>query len=395
MAHLAFRHDEAGTLEPEILLVDPDAPSRAALRDIIAPLARIQEVTTGEEALRVATSRELAAILIDVTLPDLDAFETVTKLRATQLARNVPVLFLSHVEPDWLTQRQSYQLGALGFLTKPVDAHILRAKLEVLLTLFSRGIELRQRDQMIAKQHAAIHEAQAALESVTAASRTKDVYLGMLGHDLRNPLAAILMSSRMMLMRGSMGGDDRESVYRIARNAERMAALIRDILDYVRGQATGGIPISPRLTHMGDICVAMIEEMSLLHAHRPIRLETAGELRGYWDRDRIEQVLSNLLTNALNHGTGPITLDVQGGLAEVVLRVHNTGDAIREDQLDCLFEPFRRGTNSPLGLGLGLYIVREIVRAHGGTVQVESTAEAGTTFTTRWPRPRASLKVPT
>jgi signal transduction histidine kinase len=367
-------------------LIDSDPDSRALLRDLLAPLARVDEVASGSEGLQRATTRELAAILIDVHLPDGDGFAIVTELRRSPIARNVPVLFLTHTPPDWLTERRGYALGAAGYLTKPVDADALRAKLEVLLTLFRHGVELRRREQMIARQHAEILAAQAALEQVSAANRAKDLYMGVLGHDLRSPLGAILMSSRMMLMRQTLAPDDRESVARIARNGERMAALIRDILDYTRGQALGGIPVVPRSTHMGEICQAMLDEVALLHPDRTMHFECSGELRGMWDRERVEQVISNLLTNALHHGTGEIRIRAEGVAAEVCVSVQNHGKPIPGEQIARLFEPFRRGSGSSVGLGLGLYIVSEIMRAHDGSVDVVSSKETGTIFRTRWPR---------
>ncbi|MBA3392150.1 MAG: hybrid sensor histidine kinase/response regulator [Deltaproteobacteria bacterium] len=378
--------------EPEILLVDPDRESRAILCGMVAPLARIAEAHSGEEALRIGVSSELAAILIDVHLPGEDAHAIVTKLRRHHHGRNVPVLFLSAEEPDWITERRGYELGALGFLMKPVDANELRAKLEVLLTLHRRGAELRRRERMIAKQHTEIIQAKAALEQASAANRTKDLYLGVLGHDLRNPLSAMLMSARMMLMGQTLGAKDRESVLRIARNGERMAALIRDIIDYTRGQAAGGIPIIPRRANMGEICASMIDEISLLHGNRKIHLERAGDLVGEWDRERVEQVISNLLANALTHGVGELRVTATGSTDEVTVAIHNTGKAIPAEQMATIFEPFRQGSNSGGGLGLGLFIVHEILRAHGGSVDVQSTAETGTTFTTCWPRHAPKLQ---
>lgn len=383
------RELDSPDLIPEILLVDPDLNSRATVREMLGSAANVQGVATGDEAIKIANTREMAAIMIALSLPGLDAFQTVTQLRRIANTRNVPVLFLADAPLDWLSVRRGYALGALGYMTKPLDAHALRAKVDVLLTLFRRGVELRQREQMIAKQHEAIQEAQAALEQVTAANRAKDLYMGVLGHDLRNPLGAILMSARMMLMRDSLAPDDRQSVNRVARNAERMAALIRDILDYTRGQAAGGIPVSPRMTDMGDICAAMLDEVQLLHADRAIKLSTIGSLHGHWDRERVEQVVSNLLTNALTHSKSDIDLSVDGrDEGEVVVSLHNAG-AIPQDQQATLFEPFRKGSGSKIGLGLGLYIVSEIMRAHGGAVEVTSTVRDGTTFTTRWPRASA------
>jgi signal transduction histidine kinase len=371
----------------DLLVVDANDASRAALRDLLGPLGRIVEASSGKQAVQLAAGREFAAILIDMRLPDADGFSIITELRAADGAsQNVPVLFLTDAPPDWLTERQGYALGALGYVSKPIDPQALRSKVEILVALSRRGMELRQRQSEMEIQQAAVREAHEALEKAMASSRVKDVYMGILGHDLRSPLGAIIMSSRMLLMRTTLNESDRETVYRIARTAERMAALIQDILDYTRGQAAGGIPIVPRPVDMREICLAMVEEMSLLHADRTIELQVGGDLRGQWDRGRIEQVLSNLLANAVHHGEGAIRVSAEGNASEVLVRIYNRGNPIPPDQLPDLFEPFRRGPNSWIGLGLGLYIVREIMRAHGGTVEVESSAERGTTFTTRWPR---------
>ena len=357
--------DRIPQIEPEILIVDADPMSRAELRELIGPVARVIDVGSSEEALHVATTRELAAILIDVDLPDCDGFQTVTRLRLDTHARNVPVLFLSFEVPEWFCEKRGYELGALGYLRKPVDESALHAKLDVLLTLYRRGVELRQKTEEV---------------------EVKDIYMGVLGHDLRTPLSAILMTARIMLMQSQLDDKDRNAVSRMARNAERMAALIRDILDYTRGQAIGRIPILPRAADMGEVCSAIMDELALLHPERVIQLKRTGNLQGTWDQERVEQVMSNLIANALQHGRGDIEFIVEGGDGEVVVSVHNRGDTIPPSELPILFEPFRRGTPNRVGLGLGLYIVRQILRAHGGTVDVTSTPETGTTFTTRWPR---------
>src|SRR5262245_52658321 len=195
--------DHLGPGGPEILIVDADPDSRAGLRELVEPLAHAIDVGSLEDALRVGTSRELAAILIDLDLQD--GLQILARLRESATGRDVPALFLSH-STDPLAERRGDELGALGYLRKPVDPAALRAKLEVLLTLHQRGVELRR---------------------ITAEARAKDVHMGMLGHDLRNPLSAILVSARIVLMRDMLTPDDRTSVSRIARNAERMAALIR------------------------------------------------------------------------------------------------------------------------------------------------------------------------
>jgi signal transduction histidine kinase len=357
--------DEIVRNRPEILIVDADPSNRTALKNLILPLANVLECENGDQAVHIGATHELAGILIDIELPGCDGMQTIMRLRDVSQARNVPVLFLSPEAPDFLTERRGYELGALGYLRKPVEPTALLAKLEVLLTLHRRGVELRQ---------------------MTAHAHAKDIYMGVLGHDLRTPLSAIMMSARLVLMRGTLTPADRESITRIARNGERMSALIRDILDYTRGQAAGGIRILPKPTHMGDICSAIVEELALLHRDRVIRMAKTGDLSGTWDRERVEQVVSNLLSNAIAHGTGDIRIAVDDAGDHVTLSVHNRGTPIPPNLIPTIFEPFSRGSTNELGLGLGLYIVSEILRSHGGTVGVTSTIDGGTLFTTRWPR---------
>ena len=351
--------------EPEILIVDADVATRAQLRALIAPVAQVIEVGSSEEAIELAPERELAAILIDVDLPDSDGFQTVTRLRLDPKMTNVPVLFLSYEVPEWFCEQRGYELGALGYLRKPIDEIALRAKLDVLLTLYRRGVELRRK---------------------TIESEVKDIYMGVLGHDLRTPLSAILMTARTLLMRGTLGDSEQLAVSRMARNAERMAALIRDVLDYTRDHMSGELPINRRPCDLGEVCSEIIDDVKLLHPQRTIRLTRASKLAGAWDRERVEQVVTNLLSNAVTHGVGDIDVFVEPTPGAVLVRVHNHGDVIAPDQIATLFEPFQRGRESRLGLGLGLYIVKVIVSAHGGTVDVVSDARTGTTFTTRWPR---------
>jgi signal transduction histidine kinase len=351
---------------PVILVVDGDPASRMKLRELISPVATVIDVGSGEAALDIANRHEFAAILIDVDLPDADGFATVTRLRLFPSTRNVPVLFLWHTSPEWFSERRGYELGALGYLRKPVDHTALRAKLDVLLTLHQRGVELREK---------------------TREAQVRDIYMGVLGHDLRTPLSAILMSARSLLMQGELTVKDRGVVARMARNAERMAGLIRDILDYTRNQAGQALPLARRPTDIGDICSEIVEELGLVHPDRTIVVSHNAELGGDWDRERVEQVLSNLIGNALEHGDGNVLVSCDGTDPQmVVVRVHNHGNTIPEELLPTLFEPFQRGSSTRFGLGLGLYIVREVVRAHGGTVGVTSTPESGTIFTTRWPR---------
>jgi len=224
--------------------------------------------------------------------------------------------------------------------------------------------------------------------------QAREQFIGILGHDLRNPLTTIQMAVEVL---GNLPEPYAPVVARAARSAHRIAAMIRDLLDFARGRLAGGIPIAPRLCDLQAMCAAVVEEMQQAHPDRAICFEGSGDLRGEWDPDRVEQVVSNLVGNAVTHGIGPVRVTGRDDGDEVIMTVHNQGRAIPAVTIPILFEPFTRsaaeadGATSQ-GLGLGLYIASEIVHAHGAAISVTSTASEGTTFTIRWPRsvPRRS-----
>lgn len=215
----------------------------------------------------------------------------------------------------------------------------------------------------------------------------RDRFIGIVGHDLRNPLAAIVAGIDAL---GDLSEPYTRTIVRVARSAHRIEVIIRDLLDFARGRLGGGIPVTPRASDMRRICTEVVEEIKQAHPARTVEFEGIGDLRGDWDPDRIEQVVSNLLGNAIVHGADPIVVTSRAREDEVVTTVHNQGPPIPEDVLPTLFEPFTRAghelQHSDEGLGLGLYIAHEIVNAHGGTLTVSSVAGKGTTFTFVLPR---------
>ncbi len=211
--------------------------------------------------------------------------------------------------------------------------------------------------------------------------------IGIVGHDLRNPLAAIRMAAHLLVTDPSLTVQSRRTAERIASIGGRMQRLISDLLDYTAASAGGGLSVHPVPADLREVVDAAVEDARAAFPDRQIRVARAGDTTGEWDRDRLEQVVSNLLSNAVKHGDphGPIDVSVRGAEREVLLSVHNLGKPIPPAMLPTLFDPFRRREGAPGGLGLGLYIVREVVRAHRGTVEVQSGDE-GTTFTVRLPR---------
>ncbi len=215
----------------------------------------------------------------------------------------------------------------------------------------------------------------------------REQFIGVLGHDLRNPLAAIFAGLDLLK---SLPSPEAEVVTRLARSADRMMVIIRDVMDFARGRLGGGIPVVLGRCDLGRTCLHVVDEIHQAHPERSLRCEIHGDLIGRWDRDRLEQALSNLIGNAIVHGADPIELDVSSNGDEITVTITNQGSPIPPAVLATLFEPFVRGSEpargNRQGLGLGLYIVKEIVQSHRGVVAVASSAESGTSFTIRLPR---------
>ncbi len=237
-----------------------------------------------------------------------------------------------------------------------------------------------------------ITEQQRAQEQLARALVFREQMLGILGHDLRSPLGAVRALASLLLRREDLAENVRESIGEIDRAGARMLELIGTLLDFTHSRFKDGLPIAPEPTDLHALCRAVVGELRAAQPERAIELALEGDGRGTWDPGRMAQVVSNLVANALEHGArhGSVRLSVGGGDEEVVLEVLNQGPVIPPELMAVLFEPFCRGSprraSQTRGLGLGLYIVSQIVTAHGGAVQVESTPERGTRFTVRLPR---------
>lgn len=239
---------------------------------------------------------------------------------------------------------------------------------------------------------------QALAESITRhttdVDRSRDMFLAILGHDLRSPLGAVMMASQFMLELGELKEPNLTLTTRIVRGTKRMNQMVGDLLDFTRSRLGAGVPIVRAAMDMGKEVTSVVDEVSAAHPDSVIKVEMSGDLRGNWDAARIGQVIANLIGNAVQHGSAKTAIDVSvhGEEKEVVLRVHNRSPVIPASELPGIFGPFKRlksdhgGDGASSSLGLGLYIAERIVTAHGGTIGVESSNDAGTSFTVRLPR---------
>jgi signal transduction histidine kinase len=237
-----------------------------------------------------------------------------------------------------------------------------------------------------------------ALAESTAAyaeqvNHSRDLFLAILGHDLRAPLQAISMSTELLLRKATLEGDALTCAINIKRGARHMAVMVSDLLELVRSRLGKSLPIEPKPMDLADAAHAAIAEACAGNPECDPIVRVVGDTHGVWDAGRLDQLLQNLIGNALQHGLNKrdVTITVTGEPDSVRLTVHNFGVPIPDDAIPTLFDPLVRSASEDLGqpttsLGLGLFIVKEVVDAHGGTIDVSSNQADGTLFTVVLPR---------
>jgi PAS domain S-box-containing protein len=216
--------------------------------------------------------------------------------------------------------------------------------------------------------------------------------VGIVSHDLKNPLSAILMQSAMAVQQGGLDERVLKMMKRIQSSAERASRMIFDLLDFTQARLGGGIPVQRRHVEAREVVAQVMEEARQAFPHRTLRFTASGETAGQWDGDRLAQVVTNLVQNALKYSPedSEVHVELRSQGESVELSVHNQGTPISAERLPVLFEPLQRATSQEdkqsRSVGLGLYIVKQLVEAHEGTISVRSDASAGTVFTVRLPR---------
>lgn len=354
------------------LLVDDLAENLHALSALLADdEVELLQARSGTEALEILLVHEVALALIDVQMPEMDGFQLAEMMRGVQRTRDVPIIFVTAGSSDRHRQFQGYESGAVDFLFKPIEPHILKSKAEVFFQLW------RQKQQLAWE-----------LQERTNSLRIQEMFTAVLSHDLRGPLSAIQLSAKILEKRSD---EDAQVIGgRIARSAKWMGRMIEDLLDVTRVRQGHGIPITRAPVDLASVVQGVVQERLVLSPDRRVEVEAEGDLHGSWDSDRLVQVASNLIGNALRHGTGDtVTVKLDGRQGDrVVMSVLNDGH-IPVELLPAIFDPFRRGQRQSArteGLGLGLYIVQQVVQAHGGSIQVSSEPGQPTRFDVSLPR---------
>jgi len=490
-------------MTPKILLVDDHTPNLLALEAILEGIgADFVRATSGEEALRRLLHDEFALILLDVQMPGMDGFETAGMIRSREVTRGTPIIFLTAIHRDPAQHLRGYQHGAVDYLLKPFDAHVLRSKVSVFLELWRARERIREQEQQLLEKERQLWErrtrrrvrdltdampaaiwaaepdgtiyyfnrafieytgrlparssqevvaervhpedrdavrdragaiaagracehtfrlrgrdggyraflerviverdeagavvglvgALTDVEDLRRASEEKDAFLAAATHELRTPVAAGMAVLQLALRRMNAGREvnPKEVLETVHDQVRRMAKLVDDLLDAAR-LARGALPLDLATHDFAQVVHAVHERFSAIEGERKITLDCPQSLRAQFDASRMDQVLTNLLANAVRYSSAgtPIEISVRESRDELLVSVRDHGVGIPKDRQKSIFGRFARAHGTRYGgLGLGLDIALGIVRQHGGDISVESEGVAGqgSTFTVRIPR---------
>jgi signal transduction histidine kinase len=383
--------------DPSKLLIVDDLPENLrALDALIRDEQRLVfQAQSGEEALSLMLEHEFALAILDVQMPGMDGFELAELMRSTSRTRNIPIVFVSAAGRELNYAFKGYETGAVDFLYKPLDPDAVRSKVHVFVTLDQQRREMqRQMEALEAarrEQEVLLRELNATQAELQRSLRMRDEFMSLVAHELRTPLNTLFLETQMrslQLKRGNLPAFNPEQMSSMIKRDERqikaMIRLIDDMLDVSR-MKSGTLSIRPAKVELMALLERVVNDLSLQAAAAGANVVLAphAPVEGFWDEFRIEQVVVNLLTNALRYGGGgtvEVSVQTEGCNARISVRDHGKG--IAPDFIDRIFEPYERGAKSgePKGLGLGLYISRQLALSHGGQLTVESTPGEGATF---------------
>ena len=390
------------TIDPgiKLLIVDDLRENLMALEASIRDDSwSIHKASSGEEALALLLEHEFALAILDVQMPGMNGFELAELIRGMARTRHLPIVFVSAAGKELDYAFKGYENGAVDFLYKPLDAYAVKSKVQVFVDLYRQRTELRRQlaalEESRRRQQALVAELQTAQTELKRALQMRDEFMSMVVHELRTSLSVLAMEVRVRQHQVAAGNTTFFLPENLSRMFERdqrqvrsLTRLIDDMLDVSQIQH-GKLSIRRDTCDLAAMLRRVVAEVQGQRSDVPILLKAdAVDVVGEWDEFRLEQVVVNLLTNALRYGAGkPIRVELEQLPGAAAIRVSDQGVGIAPDDRARVFEQFVRvgdRTRTP-GLGLGLYITKQLVEAHGGTISVESALGEGSTFTVALP----------
>jgi signal transduction histidine kinase len=361
------------TLRPKVLLVDDQEPNLIALEATLAGQdCECSKASSGREALELllTLADDVALVLLDVQMPDMDGFEVAELMRGSERTSSIPIIFVTAALSDHARIFQGYESGAVDFLLKPLDPHVLRSKVGVFLQLFRQKRQLAER----------VRELELAQEHIRESDRKKGEFLAVLSHELRNPLMPIRTSLYLLDRVSPDSAQAKRALAVIERQAAHLSRLVDDLLDVTR-VSRGKIQLRRELVELCALVRRTLDDhrAAIADEELSLELEIVDEpLMVHADPTRLAQIVGNLLANAtkfsLRGGRVQVAVCRQG--SQAVVSVRDQGVGISPEVRSRLFQPFEQADRtldrSRGGLGLGLALVKTLSELHGGSVEARS-----------------------
>ncbi|VVN02814.1 Sensor histidine kinase RcsC [Pseudomonas fluorescens] len=383
-------------IQAKLLIVDDLPENLLALEALIKREDRlVYKALSADEALSLLLQHEFAMAILDVQMPGMNGFELAELMRGTEKTKNIPIVFVSAAGRELNYAFKGYESGAVDFLHKPLDIHAVKSKVNVFVDLYRQSKAMKQQvealEQSRREQEALLKQLQSTQLELEQAVRMRDDFMSIVAHEVRTPLNGLILETqlrKMHLARDNAAAFALDKMHAMVDRDERqiksLIRLIEDMLDVSRIR-TGKLSIRPTRFDLSALVRNLLQNFApqIDAAECSVSLEAGQTVEGRWDEFRIEQVISNLLTNALRYGAkSPITVKVYSDNGQALVEVRDHGIGIGEENQKRIFQQFERVTakHAVAGLGLGLFISEQIVTAHGGTITVESRIGEGALF---------------
>lgn len=383
-------------IQAKLLIVDDLSENLLALEALIRREDReVFKALSADEALSLLLQHEFALAIIDVQMPDMNGFELAELMRGTEKTRGIPIIFVSAAGRERNYAFTGYESGAVDFLHKPLDTHAVKSKVSVFVELYRQRKAMKEQvialEQSRREQEALLQQLQVTRGELEQAVRMRDDFMSIVAHEVRTPLNGLILETqlrKMHLARDNAAAFSLDKVRAMVERDERqiksLIRLIEDMLDVSRIR-TGKLSIRPTRFNLTTLVENLLHNFHPQIAAAECTLNCTAEplVEGHWDEFRIEQVVSNLLTNALRYGgKSPIDVRVYQTPDHACVEVQDRGIGISEENQKRIFQQFERVSSKAVasGLGLGLFISEQIVTAHGGTITVSSRINEGALF---------------
>ncbi len=385
----------------KLLIVDDLPENLLALEALIkADDREVHKALSADEALSLLLQHEFALAILDVQMPGMNGFELAELMRSTEKTKSIPIVFVSAAGRELNYAFKGYESGAVDFLHKPLEIHAVKSKVNVFVDLYCQRKALKEQldalERSRQEQEVLLKKLQATQNELQHAVRMRDDFMSIVSHEVRTPLNGLILETQLRKLHLARDNADafsldkmRGMVERDERQIQSLIRLVEDMLDVSRIR-TGKLSIRPSQFDLTQLVANLLDNFApqISAAECSVSLHASEPVVGTWDEFRVEQVISNLVSNALRYGGhGPIEVSVYAQKGAALVEVRDHGIGISKENQARIFQQFERvsATHVVAGLGLGLFISEQIVVAHGGAITVQSALGEGSTFTVSLP----------